>query len=292
MKSWETLSRSISKIVAHKYLGKIRANSLEIVLRESVNVLDKQTLDEIGDFMKSQQTTTGGFADKSGRSDLYYSLFGFFVAEALGLEEVIPPLKKYVENIVQTKKLTGVHLNCALILYARLFGVEALPPVLTEKFKSERMQADSSLTHYSLFLNLLTFYYTEDYWQLYTAQKGFKKGRTDTDMPCPVTSARLILQGGIGLKSEELKGKLLAFYRNDGSFSAVKGAPIGDLLSTGVALYALKFNQYDFRIMKPDCLAFVDLLYSDGGFCATPLDPEPDVEYTFYGLLALGALAD
>jgi hypothetical protein len=66
---------------------------------------------------------------------------------------------------------------------------------------------------------------------------------------------------------------------------------MGDLLSTGVALYALRFVKHDLRIMKPECLEYVDSLYANGGFCATVLDPGADVEYTFYGLLALGALA-
>jgi len=77
----------------------------------------------------------------------------------------------------------------------------------------------------------------------------------------------------------------------NGSFAAVKNAPVGDLLSTGVALYALKVAGADIRKIAPDCLEYIDSLYSDGGFCATILDPDPDVEYTFYGLLALGALA-
>ena len=68
-------------------------------------------------------------------------------------------------------------------------------------------------------------------------------------------------------------------------------APCEDLLSTAVALYALHFLDADIRIMKPDCLIFIDDLYDNGGFRATKYDSVTDVEYTFYGLLALGSMS-
>ncbi|MEI7830118.1 MAG: prenyltransferase/squalene oxidase repeat-containing protein [Prolixibacteraceae bacterium] len=292
MRSLETLSKSIFRLAGRKYLRKIRANSLESVLKNSIKLLDQQTIEEIGLFLKSQQTPLGGFSDRGGKCDLYYTLFGYFVAEAIGLQEVIPALKGYVRNIVLSGDLKGVHLNCAIILYVKLFEVETLPANLREKLVSEKRQNEPQQAYYSLFLELLTSYYTEDYFQLYKVQKALKKSSSSSEMPCSVTSAHLIIQASFGKQTDELISALHLFYRKDGSFAAVKHAPIGDLLSTGVALYALKFVGYDHRIMKPDCLNYIDSLYSDGGFCATVLDPGPDVEYTFYGLLALGALAE
>jgi prenyltransferase beta subunit len=265
---------------------------LENALGKSIKLFDPQTIEEIGLFLKKQQTSAGGFSDRGGRCDLYYTLFGFFVAEAIGLQEVIPPLRNYIKNIVLTDDLKGVHLNCAIILYVKLFGVDTLPTNLRDKLAFEKKQNEPPHAYYSLFLDLLTSYYTEDYFQLYKLQKALKKNGSTSEMPCSVTSASLIIQASLGRKTDELIAVLNLFYRNDGSYAAVKHAPIGDLLSTGVALYALKFVGYDLRIMKPDGLNYIDSLYSDGGFCATVLDPGPDVEYTFYGLLALGALAE
>jgi hypothetical protein len=83
---------------------------------------------------------------------------------------------------------------------------------------------------------------------------------------------------------------LKTFYRGKGGFTAINHAPYEDLLSTGVALYALNFINADIRLMKPDCLSFIDNLYQNGGFRSTQVDFETDVEYTFYGLLGLGSL--
>lgn len=82
-----------------------------------------------------------------------------------------------------------------------------------------------------------------------------------------------------------------SYYKN-GCFSAYSKTAYGDLLSTGVALYGLRFVESDLSIIKPDCLNYIDSLYSEGGFCATAFDDTPDVEYTFYGLLGLGSLTD
>jgi len=283
MRFWETFSKSIFSLVAGGSLEKIRENSIEIVLARSVRMVDNETLDEMRAFVRNRQTSQGGFADRAGKCDLYYSLFGCYIAEALGVNDVIPSLKEYVKNVVMTNSLKGIHLKCAIILHVKLFGATNIPPVLKEQ--------KTQLTPYSDFLNLLSSYYSEDYQALYRIQNKIKTSATVVEMPCSVTSAHLILQNCIGKPVLELELRLKEFYRNNGSYAAVKRAPAGDLLSTGVALYALRFVNSEIRIIKPDSLAYIDSLYSEGGFCATIFDPDPDVEYTFYGLLALGALS-
>ena len=46
------------------------------LLRNALDVLDEQGQSEVFQFLKSQQNVDGGFKDRGGRSDLYYSLFG------------------------------------------------------------------------------------------------------------------------------------------------------------------------------------------------------------------------
>jgi len=291
MRFWETLSKPIYRFAGAKYLAKFRENSLENVLGDALGMLDPDTLEEMKTFVRGQQTAEGGFADRGGKCDLYYSLFGLFVSEALGMQEVTPSLKRYIEKIAQSGKPEGIHWYCAVILYVKLFGVETLPLSLRQQPKRAGNHPLQEPASYTLFINLLTYYYTEDYFRLYRTQKLLRNSKAKAEMPCPVAAANLVLQHSFGLQSDALMDKLISFYRNDGSFSAVKQAPIGDLLSTGVALYTLRFIRHDLRMMKPDCLEYVDSLYAGGGFCATLLDPGTDVEYTFYGLLALGALA-
>jgi len=89
MKYWEKLSKTIFKLAARKSLKKFQANSLESVLKNSLKLLDTQTIDEIKDFIKSQHTKQGGFADKGGKCDLYYTLFGCYITEALDITELM-----------------------------------------------------------------------------------------------------------------------------------------------------------------------------------------------------------
>lgn len=247
-------------------------------------MIDSQTLDEMRTFVRSRQTSAGGFSDRGGKCDPYYSLFGCYVAEMLEIHEVFPALKLYVKNLGLSNNLKGIHLRSAAILYTKLFGSDTVPPALQ---KQDNLQAN-----YSDFINLLAYYYSEDYISLFKVQRKLKTFNTKVEMPCSVTAAHMIIHDCFRMPVKELENRVNEFYRGNGSFAALMRAPAGDLLSTGIALYALRFINADITMIKPDCLSYIDSLYSQGGFCATDADPDPDVEYTFYGLLALGALSD
>jgi prenyltransferase beta subunit len=65
-----------------------------------------------------------------------------------------------------------------------------------------------------------------------------------------------------------------------------------DLLSTAVALHALDGLQVSYRDAVEPCLDFIDSLWTAaGGFHGNWNDEELDLEYTYYGLLALGHLS-
>jgi hypothetical protein len=63
-----------------------------------------------------------------------------------------------------------------------------------------------------------------------------------------------------------------------------------DMLSTAVALYVLKETGYDLRLTAPGALSFIESNYESGAFLSGDGDPTRDLEYTFYGLIALGSL--
>ena len=70
-----------------------------------------------------------------------------------------------------------------------------------------------------------------------------------------------------------------------GGFYASEQAPVPDLLSTAVALFTLHLIGAEFK----DALSFIQAHWLDnGGFTPTLYDDYSDVEYVFYGLLALG----
>jgi len=65
-----------------------------------------------------------------------------------------------------------------------------------------------------------------------------------------------------------------------------------DLLSTATALHALVALGTALETLAEPCLDFVDSLWTNrGGFHGHWADDELDVEYAFYGLLALGHLS-
>ena len=82
---------------------------------------------------------------------------------------------------------------------------------------------------------------------------------------------------------ETTASALAALQAPDGTF------PGGDLLSTAVSLYALHRTghaaEYGVRDFLSGCFR------PTGLFAAVPADPFGDLEYTVYGLLAMGATA-
>lgn len=290
MKLRERFLRIIFETITRKSLQKYRNYSLESVLKHSSDVMGADTVDEIRSYVISQQTPSGAFADKAGHGDLYYTLFGCFVAEALEIEETLPGLKQYSWEVINDDKLDGLYLQCAVILYAKLFGAETLTSDM-RKHISTRINTSVRKEVYPGFISMLTFYYIQDYRGLNVIRKLSEAMQNDPAAPCPVTAALLVLKHCLNKSEDQLATRLSGFYMKDGSYGAVNQAPAGDLLSTSVALYASGFVKTDIRLIKPDCLAYIDSLYSGGGFCATKDDVIPDIEYTFYGLLALGALS-
>jgi hypothetical protein len=291
MKFWEKFLRNIFRLAAQPRLKKMQPRLIEAVLARSASMLDPQMIAEIKSFILSQQTKSGGFADRSGKSDLYYSLFGYLLAEAYSVGDVIQPLKKYIASVAASNQLSGVHLFCGAILHAKLIGQDDTSDKLRRQIVDELTKTDLKQPEYAGFLGILALYYLEDYRSIQKVVSRYKQLNASDQHPCPVVAASAILLGMTGDKSQRAVNILRSFYRETGGFAALHRAPGEDLLSTGVALFALQFLDEDLRLIKPECLIFVDGLYDQGGFRATSSDLITDVEYTFYGLLALGSMA-
>jgi len=290
MKLWERLSGIILRLFSLPDIQTFKESNPEIALKRSLKLLDPPALDSIREFVKSNHTKSGGFADKAGKPDLYYTLFGYYLTEALELAELFPSVRKYVEQEIIQGNIKGVHLHCAAILSVRL-GITAFPPgYFRKKIRKSLSTQTKQQPAYSYFLNLLSSWYLHDYWGIFLTGRKLKKMNENSSLPAPVTAALLVLQKSFNRPVSELEKNLMSYYSVPGGFKATKTVPVPDLLSTAVALYALGFARYDLRIIKPDCLNYIDSLFLEGGFGSNPLDPDPDIEYTFYGLLALGSL--
>jgi len=274
---------------ANRYINKFKAKTIEPVLEKSLQILDKQTLEEIKAKTSSFISNEGGYCDRAGKADLYYTLFGYLVSEAIDPEKNNEKLKNYIQKVNQNKNHEGVYLYCSAILQSKLFALSFRNKKASKQIKNSLLKNILN-PDYSLFLGILTLFYQKEYLAIYRIFRKTKNISGIYDFPCPVLAAITIIQKAAGKEVKKNEKKLMDFYCGNGSFSALKNSPTGDLLSTAVALFALKFIDADIRLIKPECLEYVDSLFDNGSFRATMLDFDTDIEYTFYGLLALGSL--
>ncbi len=291
MKWWERFSVPIGRRIASPYTRVFEGCSPETVLRKAEDVIDRPTLEEIKAYTLSAQTPSGGFADKAGKADVYYTLFGTLVAAALDMRDHLTAAGNYLEREMNKPHLSDIHLHCIVICGA-LLGIRRIhdEPFRSAVRKEVQRQIRQDKT-YPLFLSLLTCFYIRDYPGLYAIKRKLGRVSQGGNLPSTVLAALVVLEVSFHKPANQLTEQLLGFYDGRGGFRATRTAPVSDLLSTAVALYALRFAGTDLRLIRASCLEFVDALYRDGGFSASLPDHDIDIEYTFYGLLALGALA-
>ena len=264
-------------------------------------------------FLRSQVAEDGGFRNRGGSSDLYYTVFG---AEALIALRVDLPsaLAGYLESFGDGSSLDLVHAACLARAWAalperRTKGVaEALAARILAHRSGDQgfapQPGSAKGTAYALFLALgalqdlgrplppeselrpaLERMQASD--GGYSNQEGAREGQT------PATSAAAALLRQLGDPPEpRLTAWLLARAHPDGGFFASPSAPVPDLLSTATALHALSGLHADTGPLREPCLDFLDTLWtSRGGFYGHWAEDEIDCEYTYYGLLALGHLS-
>ena len=278
----------------------IDAGSFRQVLRHGVDLLNQDSKEQVSNWIISKQTSVGGFPDRAGNCDLYYTLFGFFLAEALEVDSVFPSLRDYIGKTATEKNHRGIDLFCMAILHASLFPGHMGNKRLTDAIR--KISGDKELLQngYAQFLVILSLLSLHDYRGVIRLMKVLDVSGPGAGKPCTVVAAQQVVayfrSGGKYKIAGNVRdaatstGPFSPFYRESGGFAALKETREPDLLSTAAALFALRSMKSDLRLIRPGCLEFINCLYHDGGFSAVKADTETDVEYTFYGLLALGAM--
>ena len=228
------------------------------------------------------QKPDGLFPDRSGHGDLYYTLFGLclaYVSEAKIDREASEKTLEHAEPADLVHRAALAHSRNLLKLMKLPRAVQHLPfsaPKLDfPDLPDAAFPQGDRHSPYSCFLRNdavsdLAPYRLPD--GLYSNLKGA------SEYGVAATAAALCLH------SDETTAAALAGLQNpDGTF------PGGDLLSTAVSLYALhragRRANYDVRDFLSGCFR------PTGLFAAVPADPFGDLEYTVYGLLAMGATA-
>lgn len=271
--------------------------------------------DLVANFLRSRMNDDGGFADRSGKSDLYYTAFG--IGGLLGLQQPlpIPRLRRYLQSFGDGEGLDLVYLACLARCWSALPSerdTATLLDALRDRIESHRSadggySVDRGGQHGTVYGCFLAVGAYQDLRRtipspasVLTCVQGLRCSdggyANSADMPIgltPPSSAAAALVRHLGSAREPaLQQWLLARFHPAGGFCATPDVSMPDLLSTATALHALVGLHADLEAIKEPCLDFIDTLWTArGGFYGSWEDDELDCEYTYYGLLALGHLS-
>jgi hypothetical protein len=263
-------------------------------------------------FVRGQMNADGGFNDRGGASDLYYTVFGLECLMALRADlpaaKVIPYLQMFGEGV----GLDLVHLACLARCWADVKTTSENAGAIAERI--ERHRAADGGYNATIGANNGTVYGTfmalGAYQDLKLAMPRQEKileciaaNQTEDGayanhpaMPVGLTNATAAAATMLRQFQQPVDQRvgewLLERVHRDGGFLAAPQAPIPDLLSTATALHALAGLHMDFENIKEACLDFIDTLWTPrGSFFGHWGENILDCEYTYYGLLALGHLS-
>ncbi len=269
----------------------------------------------VEDFLRTQLTSDGGFADRQGRTDLYYTVFGLESLLALRAGLPVESAVSYVRGFGDGRGLDFVHACSLARCHANLGGDvmdEAARQGLAAHIETWRTpdggyHGTAGKQAGSAYGGLLAWGAYNDLGVpmpgearlgealaalaladgSFANEPGLPQGTTTT------TAAAVTLARHLSFPLPAGTGQwLLGRAHSSGGFLAAPRAPLPDLLSTATALHALQALQIPFGHLKESCLDFIDSLWSaEGGFHGHWADDHLDVEYTSYGLLALGHLS-
>jgi prenyltransferase beta subunit len=285
--------------------------------RQSPSILG-DSVELVEGFLRRQQNADGGFGNRTGKSELYYTVFG--VDGLLALQTTVPvaAIADYLRPYGTGDLLGFVDACCLARCWAAVEGgggpafSESSRSGLLHRIESFRTpdggyhpNATSSFgTAYGCFLALGAY---QDLGREVPDALGMKRClalRQTVDGAwanepnprigsTPATAAGVLVLKHLGeVPSARIGDWLLACLHPQGGFLALPAAPVPDLLSTATALHALAALQVPLGPFRERCLDFIDSLWTNlGGFHGLWTDDVLDCEYTYYGLLALGHLA-
>lgn len=290
--------------------------ALRRVALHARKVLDRQATAAIAAFLASCADAAGGYRGRGPAADLYYTSFGILAGEVVGARPDRRRLTAFLERH-SPAELDLPHL-AALCQGQRLLHPLHLPRacraacrLALQRFRSRdggfaETPGAASATAYGLYLALLCSEALGDGVTDAALAHAAAEGRLAAALP--VTAAPGLPTGGAvstlaagALSVQALGGRLPAAAVQealhacrapDGGFLAHPRAVESDLLSTAVAAFALRRLGAPLSGSAAGATArYVQGLWTEaGGFRGAAADPLADVEYTFYALLALGAL--
>lgn len=288
-----------------------------LLLENALALLDEQGREEVLQFILNCQDEDGGFHDRGASSDLYYSLFGMLILKAMegnmysnrennpakdstissGSDSLVTASLLKLKYFTQRQSSLNVHgfieKCCLVLLQSELKSKRHIRFIsmltLGKSFWKERTSINLSYRSFVLFLTLDAVLPIST---IIKRPAGRMMERTiiNEHSPCSEVAAKVFVNKMIHRENAKEVELLHLFAAPTGGFKAFLHLGQADMLSTAVALFTLKYTGADLRLLKPSMLEFIQSNYRDGAFLSGDGDSTADIEYTFYGLLALGAL--
>jgi len=268
--------------------------------------LHRQDLSHTERFIRGCLNDDGGFVNRSGRSDLYYTVFGLSASVAMGAEVPWRRVAAYLSGF-NPAELDLVHAASLARCWAHL-PAELATPDATRQALGQRLLGFGAADGGNVYGCFLLLGALEDLGadvpeadrlircveSCRAADGGYANQPGQPVGSAPATAAAVRLLYALGRPVEPAAGEWLLgrCFSGDG-FVVHPSAPVPDLLSTAVALHAMEAAGAALgEDRRRACEAFVlGLRHERGGFRGHWADEAADCEYTFYGLLALGHLS-
>ncbi len=273
-----------------------------------------ESRDLVAAFLRNQVNPDGGFQDRAGNSDLYYTVFGLDALIALQEDPPVAATGPYVAGFADGEGLDFVHAACLARAWAALHQQPATASVDRLLARIETCRSDDGGyattpgsphgSAYGAFLALGAYQDAGRTLPDPEAVLGSLRGLRAADGSyanhpglatgvTPATAAAVLLMRHLDAPPDRDAGMwLLDRCHARGGFFASAVTPVPDLLSSATALHALSTLHLPVSALSEPCLDFVDSLWTNrGGFYRTWADDTVDCEYTYYALLALGHLS-
>jgi hypothetical protein len=291
--------------------------SLRLEMLQIARLASKQlgeSRDLVAAFLRGRLNPDGGFQDRAGASDLYYTVFGLDGLVALQEEPPAQQTGTYLDHFGDGAGLDLVHLACLARAWATLRRPRDSGWVnqFLDRIEHHRSGDGGYATTagnpdgnaYAAFLAMGAY---QDVGRelpdgdsllaslrrlraadgSYGNQPGVSSGVTTT-----TAAAVLVMRHLDAPADRDAAVWLLDRCHRNGGFFASTMTPVPDLLSTATALHALAALHVPIGALVEPCLDFVDSLWTNrGGFYGTWADDTADCEYTYYALLTLGHLS-
>jgi len=278
-------------------------------LQKAKSQLSDEAIQHISKFVVSQMDEEHCFKNKGGQPDLYYTAFGWMLCYILGIKTDTSKMQKYLDSqkpdqldlihyaaFVRCKILAGLSKNGKIITWLSTLKSKSIKDI--NDFSG--IPHDNPRSPYSKFiwLSLLedtgnklkdktTFLTEMEEYRL--TDCGYRNLSDGLGPSTNATVAALSVKGQLnGYQTNQDVDFLKNLQQTNGGFQAASASPVPDILSTATALFMLQCYHQKPAYPPGD---FIEAHWLDsGGFCPTLLDEISDIEYTFYGLLALGTL--